>query len=63
MTTSSYASTAVPTKADLHLSVDGLGTDDFGSMFDSLKKDNPPPPPPAAGSFNSVSENLLGVLC
>lgn len=53
MTTSSYASTAVPSKPELKLGND-FG-DDFGSdMFDSLHKDPQPPPPPLpiAGNFH-----------
>lgn len=59
-TTSSYASTAVPTKVEPNLSLgtSGFG-DDFGNMFDGIGKsagrsreDLPLPPPPAVGSFH-----------
>ncbi|CAK4034496.1 Hypothetical predicted protein [Lecanosticta acicola] len=59
MTTSSYASTAVPTKTELRLSVDAFGTDDFGSMFDSLKKDSPPAPAHPAGSFHHAESEPM----
>ena len=63
MTTSSYASTAVPTKPEVSLS---LGSSDFGSeftsMFDSPTTDRyrtppPPPPPPKAAYHRTVCTN------
>ncbi|KAF2168860.1 hypothetical protein M409DRAFT_52860 [Zasmidium cellare ATCC 36951] len=52
MTTSSYASTAVPVKTELTLDGDFGRDDDFSNMFESLKRDHPLPPPPTAGSFH-----------
>lgn len=55
MTTSSYASTAVPSKADITLSSPDFGGDDFGNMFDSLKKDPLQDPPPVGTFHRTVS--------
>lgn len=62
MTTSSYASTAVPTTTDLKLSSPDFGSDDFGNMFESLKKEPlptspslPPPPPAHRGLIGSTT--------
>ncbi|USW57772.1 hypothetical protein Slin15195_G110910 [Septoria linicola] len=52
MTTSSYASTAVPARSELKLSSPDFGSDDFGNMFESLKKEPVPSPPPAVGTFH-----------
>lgn len=53
MTTSSYASTAVPLKTELTLDGDFGKDDDFSNMFDDMKKrDHPLPPPPTVGSFH-----------
>ena len=52
MTTSSYASTAVPTRSELTLTSPDFGNDDFSNMFDSLKKDAPALPPPTASAFH-----------
>lgn len=60
MTTSSYASTAVPPKTELTLDGDFGNDDDFSSMFDSLKRDHPLPPPPTAGSFHRT---VCGMSC
>ena len=55
MTTSSYASTAVPTVTDLKLSSPDFGNDDFGNMFESLKKEPAPSPPPQPPVHRTVS--------
>jgi len=58
MTTSSYASTAVPSKPELNFGNDFGG--DFGSsMFDSLQKEAPPPPLPIAGSFHRTESEPM----
>lgn len=49
MTTSSYASTAVPLKPELNLGTD-FGDEFSSSMFDDLQREAPPPLP-IAGSF------------
>lgn len=59
MTTSSYASTAVPNKPELNLGLGNDFGDDFSSsMFDSLQKKEPPPPLPLVGSFHRT----VGIL-
>jgi hypothetical protein len=52
MTTSSYASTAVPTQQQSELTLDAnFGSDDFGSMFDNVKRNSIVPPLAANASF------------
>ena len=63
MTSSSYASTAVPPKQDsrlapIDLPTTDFGDDDFGGMFDKFKDRRPsrgaPTPPPFSGGFNQT---------
>ncbi|PIA90578.1 hypothetical protein CB0940_11291 [Cercospora beticola] len=61
MTTSSYASTAVPTHSELTLSSSDFGSDDFGNMFESLKKEPVRSPPPAVGSFDRTVNGSTSV--
>jgi hypothetical protein len=69
MTTSSYASTAVPTKADAQIAPIDLPSadfgNDFGNMFESFKDpraNKESPTPPALGGFNHTvrPDNLTG---
>jgi hypothetical protein len=62
MTTSSYASTAVPTQQQQQqseLTLDAnFGSDDFGSMFDNLKRNSVVPP--AAANAAAFARNVSG---
>ncbi|SMQ52619.1 unnamed protein product [Zymoseptoria tritici ST99CH_1A5] len=57
MTTSSYASTAVPPKAELTLGND-FG-DDFSNMFDSLQKQDGPILPPVTQNFHRTDSEPM----
>ncbi|EME80408.1 uncharacterized protein MYCFIDRAFT_86885 [Pseudocercospora fijiensis CIRAD86] len=58
MTNSSYASTAVPPRTELRLDDPDFGNDDFGSMFESLKKEPAWEPSPINTFHRTESEPM-----
>ncbi|KXT11244.1 hypothetical protein AC579_6997 [Pseudocercospora musae] len=58
MTTSSYASTAVPPRTELRLDDPDFGNDDFSNMFDSLKKEPAREPSPINSFHRTESEPM-----